>query len=80
MTLIQEDLNAMRVEFDEALEEALSDPLSNLGNLAHEVKEMRWDLERWTENLKRHTGLVRSLVVKFAELRETVNKLAEVND
>ena len=77
MTLAQEDLNAIRDEFDEALEEALSDPLSDLGNLAHEVKEMRWDLVRWTENLKRHTGLVRSLVVKFAELRETVKKQAK---
>ncbi len=78
MALSKKDLIAIRDEFDEALEEALSDPLSDLGNLAHEVKEMRWDLERWTENLKRHTGLVRSLVVKFAELRETVKK-QEVN-
>ena len=77
MTLTAEDLNAIRDEFDAALEDAMSDPLSDLGNMAHEVEEMRWDLERWTETLKRHTALLRSLVVKFNELRESVNKLAK---
>lgn len=81
MTLAQEDLNAIRDEIDEALEDKLDDALSDVGELAHQVEWMRRDADRWLENLKRHTGLVRSLVVKFAELRETLERVEKkVND
>lgn len=77
MALTQEDLNKIRDQFDQALEDAMSDPLSDLHELAAQVTWMRRDVDRWIENLKSHTKLVRSLVVKFDELRGTVKKLAK---
>ncbi len=77
MTLTQEDLNQIRDEFDLALEDAMSDPLSDLHELVAQVTWMRRDADRWLVAMKRYTGLLRSLVMKFDELRGTVKKPAK---
>ena len=72
MTLTSEDLNAIRDELDQSLEDKLDDALSDVGELAHQVEWLRRDLELHAKNLKGQTKVMMTLCEKFAELRETV--------
>ena len=72
MALSKKDLIAIRDEFDEALEDALSDPLSDVRELATQVEWLRRDFEPHIKNLDRHTRLVFLLCERFLKLRETL--------
>ena len=80
MALSKKDLLAIRDEIDLALEDKADDAMGDVRELATQVEWLRRDFDLHTVNLKRHTALVRSLVVKFDELRQTVKKLRKVND
>ena len=74
MTLTAEDLNSIRDEIDEALEDALDDKLSDLNELASQVEWSRRDLDLHMKDLKGHTRLEFLLCERFLKLSETLKR------